>query len=75
LQLDREEGDKLINSAIDYIFELLRNEFLKKINVSKNIITIITTIVNMDIYTVIGLILQKYGYGYLLKWVFWLSLI
>jgi len=64
-----------MNSAIDYVFDFLRNEFLKKINMSKNIIATISTIVNMDAYTVIGLILQKYGYGYLLKWVFWLSLI
>jgi len=75
LQLDRTQSNKLMNSAIDYVFDFLRNEFLKKINMSKNIIATISTIVNMDSYTVIGLILQKYGYGYLLKWVFWLSLI
>ncbi len=73
--MDRTQSNKLMNSAIDYVFDLLRNEFLKKINMSKNIIATISTIVNMDAYTVIGLILQKYGYGYLLKWVFWLSLI
>lgn len=44
-------------------------------NVSKKIIATISTIANMDAYTVISMILQKYGYGYLLKWVFWLSLI
>lgn len=59
----------------DWVFDFLRNEFLKKMNISRNIIATISTIANMDAYTVICMILQKYGYAYVLKWVWWLALL
>jgi hypothetical protein len=69
------ENLELIDSVIDYVFDFLRDEFLKKAGIPRRIIALVSTIANIDGFFVINLILEKYGYAYLLKWIWWLSLI
>jgi len=66
---------KLIDAAFDYVCDYLRDEFLKKTGIPRRIIALVSTIANIDGLFVINLILEKYGYAYLLKWIWWLSIL
>jgi hypothetical protein len=74
------EGFSKINDTIfDYITQYFRDKILnfteQTLNVSSKIILYIETIINLTAYDIIKIILQKYGFGYLLKFVFYLSFI
>jgi len=55
--------------------EYLRDEFMKKIGIPLRVITSINTVMNLDGYSVIRMILTKFGYAKFVSWVFWVSLI
>jgi hypothetical protein len=78
--IGRNEGFSKINDTIfDYITQYFRDKILnfteQTLNVSSKIILYIQTIINLTAYDIIKIILQKYGFGYLLKFVFYLSFI
>jgi len=73
--LVREKDFKLIDDIQDYILEYLKDKFLKYINASKNIIYIVNTIVSLDGFMIIKMLLKHYGLSYLVNWIFWLSLL
>jgi hypothetical protein len=64
-----------MNDIQDYIFEYLKDKFLKYINASKNIIYIVNTIVSLDGFMIIKMLLKHYSLTYLANWIFWLSLL
>jgi len=64
-----------MNDIQDYIFEYLKDKFLKYVNASKNIIYIVNTIVSLDGYMIIKMLLKHYGLSYLVNLIFWLSLL
>lgn len=64
-----------MNDIQDYILEYLKDKFLKYINASKNIIYIVNTIVSLDGFMIIKMLLKHYGLSYLANWIFWLSLL
>lgn len=64
-----------MNDIQDYIFEYLKDKFLKYVNASKNIIYIVNTIVSLDGYMIIKMLLKHYGLSYLANLIFWLSLL
>lgn len=75
MRLVRKKDFKLINDIQDYIFEYLKNKFLKSLNVSNKIIKVINTVMSLDGFMILTLLLKKFGYAYLINWLFWLSLI
>jgi hypothetical protein len=64
-----------MNDIQDYILEYLKDKFLKYINASKNIIYIVNTIVSLDGFMIIKMLLKHYSIAYLASWIFWLSLL
>ena len=49
--------------------------FLKKMHLPLKVIAMVDTVMNLSIWTIIDFILKQYGFLYLVKYVFWLSLI
>ena len=62
----------------DYIFNYFRDKIKnfaeKTLNVSSKIIVTIETLINLTVFDIIKIIINKYGFGYLLKYVFYLSM-
>ena len=78
--IGQKEGYSKVNDIIfDYITQYFRYKILnftkQSLNVSSKIIVYIQTILNLSAFDIIKIILQKYGFGYLLKYVFYLSFI
>ena len=78
--IGQKEGFSRIKESItDYIIQYFRDKILKfteqTLNVSSKIILYVETIINLSAIDIIKIILQKYGFGYLLKFVFYLSFI
>jgi hypothetical protein len=65
----------LQNSIQDYIFDYLRDKFLNLINIPTKIIIIIDTVMNLSGWGIIQMILKKYGFGYLINYIFYLSIL
>jgi len=63
----------------DYICNYFRDKIIKfaeqTLNVSSKIIVIIETLINLTVFDIIKIIVNKYGFGYLLKYVFYLSML
>jgi len=63
----------------DYIFNYFRDKIKnfaeKTLNVSSKIIVTIETLINLTVFDIIKIIIKKYGFGYLLKYVFYLSIL
>lgn len=64
-----------MDSIYDFICDYLRNEFMKKIGLPVRIISAINTIMNLDGYSIIQLILAHFGFAKFVSWVFWVSII
>jgi hypothetical protein len=78
--IGQKEGYSKLNDIIfDYITDYFRHKILKfteqTLNISSKIILYIETIINLSAFDIIKIILQKYGFGYLLKYVFYLSFV
>jgi len=78
--IGQKEGYSKLNDIIfDYITQYFRDKILnfteQTLNVSSKIILYIETIINLSAFDIIKIILQKYGFGYLLKYVFYLSFV
>jgi hypothetical protein len=72
----QDEGySNLQNSIQDYIFDYLRDKFLNLINIPSKIVIVIDTILNLSGWSLIQMIMKKYGFGYLINYIFYLSLI
>ena len=63
----------------DYIFNYFRDKIKnfaeKTLNVSSKIIVTIETLINLTVFDIIKIIINKYGFGYLLKYFFYLSML
>lgn len=57
------------------ILDYFRDECLREFGMKKKYITTISTLINIDVYYIINLILKKYGFLYLLNWIWWISLL
>jgi len=63
----------------DYIFNYFREKIInfaeKTLNVSSKLIVTIETLINLTVFDIIKIIIKKYGFGYLLKYFFYLSML
>lgn len=57
------------------ILDYFRDECLREFGMKQKYITTISTLINIDVYYIINLILKKYGFLYLLNWIWWISLL
>jgi hypothetical protein len=78
--IGQKEGySKMKEKIQDYIFNYFRDKIKnfaeKTLNVSSKIIVIIETLINLTVFDIIKIIIKKYGFGYLLKYVFYLSML
>jgi len=48
---------------------------MKKMKVPVRIIGAVDIIMNLSVLNIINVILAKYGFGYLLNYIFWISLV
>ena len=68
-----------MESVRDWFFEMVQNylldHFLRYARASRAVVGIVHAVLSVDALFVIRLILNKYGVGYLIKWVWWLSLL
>ena len=75
----KEGYSKIKEKIYDYIFNYFRDKIInftgKALNVSTKIIVTIETLINLTVFDIIKIIIKKYGFGYLLKYVFYLSII
>ena len=76
--IGQSEGySKIKDTIIDYIYDYFRD---KIVNIYKNsrlgrLIFYVDAVMNLTAYDIINLILKQYGFGYLLKYIFYLSLV
>jgi hypothetical protein len=78
--IGQKEGySKMKEKIQDYICNYFRDKIIKfaeqTLNVSSKIIVIIETLINLTVFDIIKIIVNKYGFGYLLKYVFYLSML
>ena len=63
----------------DYIFNYFREKLInfaeKTLNVSSKLIITIETLIKLTVFDIIKIIIKKYGFGYLLKYIFYLSML
>ena len=75
----KEGYSKMKEKIQDYIFNYFRDKIKnfaqKTLNVSSKIIVTIETLINLTVFDIIKIIIKKYGFGYLLKYVFYLSML
>jgi hypothetical protein len=68
-----------MRSLRDWFYEKLQDylldRFLKYARASRAVVVGIHTVLSVDAMFVIRLVLNKYGVGYLMKWIWWLSLL
>lgn len=75
----RKEGYYKMKEKIqDYIFNYFREKLInfskETLNISSKIIVTIETLINLTVFDIIKIIIKKYGFGYLLKYIFYLSM-
>ena len=75
----RKEGySKMKEKIEDYILNYFRDKIInfaeQSLNVSSKLIITIQTLINLTVFDIIKIIINKYGFGYLLKYVFYLSM-
>lgn len=78
--IGQKEGySKMKEKIYDYILNYFRDKIInfteQALNVSTKIIVTIETLINLTVFDIIKIIIKKYGFGYLLKYVFYLSII
>ena len=67
--------EKIQDYIFNYFRDKIKNFAQKTLNVSSKIIVIIETLINLTVFDIIKIIIKKYGFGYLLKYVFYLSML
>jgi len=75
MRLGVSQDFKLIESVYDFILDYLRNQFLKRIGIPIRIITAINTVANLNGWTLLQMVLAKYGYAKFMSWLFWVSMV
>jgi hypothetical protein len=63
------------DKIIDYVYDTMRNKFMKYLRIPSSTITTINFIIELNIITIIELIIKKFGFSYLLKYIFLLSIL
>jgi hypothetical protein len=63
------------DKIIDYVYDTLRNKFMKYLRLPSSTITTINFIIEFNIITIIELIIKRFGFSYLLKYIFLLSIL
>lgn len=66
---------KAVDYCKDYVINYMVDLFLRKTKMPVRVIVLVDTIINLSVYTIVEIILKRYGFLYLLKYVFWLSLL
>jgi hypothetical protein len=70
---------KMKEKIQDYIFNYFRDKIInftkETLNISSKIIVTIETLINLTVFDIIKIIINKYGFGYLLKYIFYLSML
>ena len=64
-----------MDSIYDYIFDYLRNQFMKRMGISMRIISAINTVSNLSGWSILQMILTKFGYAKFVNWVFLFSIL
>lgn len=67
--------DKIQDYIFNYFREKLINFSKETLNVSSKLIVTIETLINLTVFDIIKIIIKKYGFGYLLKYIFYLSML
>lgn len=74
----KEGYSKMKEKIQDYIFNYFRDKIInfaeQALNISSKLIITIETLINLTVFDIIKIIIKKYGFGYLLKYVFYLSI-
>lgn len=66
--------EKIEDYILNYFRDKIKNFAEKTLNVSSKIIVTIETLINLTVFDIIKIIIKKYGFGYLLKYIFYLSM-
>lgn len=66
---------KLVDNFKDFVMQYIVDSFLKRLGTPLKIIAVVDFVMNLSAYTVVELILNKYGLGYLVKYAFLISLL
>ena len=67
--------EKIQDSIFNYFREKIINFAKETLNVSSKLIVTIETLINLTVFDIIKIIIKKYGFGYLLKYIFYLSML
>ena len=59
----------------DYVVQHLVDNFLRTINAPLQVIFYVDTIMNLSGWTVLQMVLAKYGIGFLTNYIFWFALL
>ena len=57
------------------IYDYLRDKFLQTLHIPVKVILVIDTLANLSGFTLLQMLLAKFGLQYLLNYLFWISLI
>jgi len=66
---------RAVNYCKDYVMQYLVDLFMRKTKMPVSVVVLVDTIMNVSVFTIVEIILKQYGFLYLLKYVFWLSLL
>jgi len=66
--------EKIYDYILNYFRDKIINFAEQTLNVSSKIIITIETLIKLTVFDIIKIIIKQYGFGYLLKYVFYLSM-
>jgi len=66
--------EKIYDYILNYFRDKIINFTEQTLNVSSKIIITIETLIKLTVFDIIKIIIKQYGFGYLLKYVFYLSM-
>ena len=66
---------KVVGFVNDYVIQHLVDAFLRTVGAPLRLIVFVDTIMNLSGWTVLQMVLAKYGIGFLTNYIFWLALL
>tara|TARA_R110002126_G_scaffold63229_3_gene162126 strand:+ start:44 stop:283 length:240 start_codon:yes stop_codon:yes gene_type:complete len=66
---------KAVKWVNDYVVQRLVDNFLRTVKAPLQVIFYVDTIMNLSGWTVLQMVLTKYGFGFLANYIFWLALL
>jgi hypothetical protein len=66
---------KCVALVNDYVVQHLVDTFLRTVGAPLQLIVVVDTIMNLSGWTVLQMVLAKYGIGFLTNYIFWLALL